>query len=145
MDYDKLKRSSLWWMRRDKQKYFPPERCLYNLKQLILAKSVNSSGAGWHGSFIKAHQSITCIQTLFGRPATPATCLDAWESIRGANPERLFMFASKEEIWSYSNSLLLILMKMSTENNLLSWHRAHLFWQMKVWQCILLWNSVLAW
>lgn len=80
--------------------------------------------------------------TLFGRSATPATCLDAWESVLGrASHGKLFMFALKEGIWSYSYSMLLILMKMSTENYLFSWYKAHLFWQIKVWQCVLLSNS----
>lgn len=48
----------------DKQKYFRLERCLYNLKQLILrSQSALMVLAGWHQPFIKEHQSITQVQT----------------------------------------------------------------------------------
>lgn len=55
MDYDKLQGTLCDGQKIDKQKYFPHEACLYNLKQLILPESVSSNGAAWHGPFIKAH------------------------------------------------------------------------------------------
>lgn len=140
--------SSLWIMtsckgplrdghKGDKQQCFPLERCLYNLKQLILLKWVSYNGAVWHGPSIKARQSITRSPvTLPGRPATPA---HAWflEPVWGkASPGKLFLLALKEGIQSYSYSMFLLLMKMSTENYLLSWRKAYLFWQIKIWQCV---------
>ena len=131
----------------DIQKYFPLESCLYNLKQLILLEPVSSNGASWNRPFIKptnpSHRARHTTWQVCHSCHMPR-CLGI--CVRQSKPwEVIYVCLKRANLKLFINNAIDSNEDIN-KNYLLSWHKAHLFWQIKVWQYALLSNSkVEAW
>lgn len=114
----------------DKQKYFPLERCLYNLKQIILPSQSALMVLPGMGYLSKPLIHHTGPDILLGRSATCPRCRESVEEAE-KSLEVIYVCLKRGSLELFISNASDSIEEDVNRKHLLFWHKAHLFWQIK--------------